>query len=226
VIVQNSDDQALLIDRRLARPSQIRLMRGAGVELDVFRDTPEREGAPIVAFAGRLLWSKGVGEFVAAARGLKHRDVAARFVLVGEPDRENPDLVPVETLNEWEADGIVELWGKRDDMPEVLAAVHLVCLPSVYGEGVPKILLEAAACGRAVVTTDWPGCRDAVRSGETGLLVPPGDSERLQAALERLVTDPELRRTFGRAARRLAEQEFDVKAIVAATLAVYHELTP
>jgi glycosyltransferase involved in cell wall biosynthesis len=144
-------------------------------------------------------------------------------VLVGEPDRENPDLVPVETLNEWEADGIVELWGKRDDMPEVLAAVHLVCLPSVYGEGVPKILLEAAACGRAVVTTDWPGCRDAVRSGETGLLVPPGDSERLQAALERLVTDPELRRTFGRAARRLAEQEFDVKAIVAATLAVYHE---
>jgi glycosyltransferase involved in cell wall biosynthesis len=198
-------------------------MRGAGVELDVFRATAEPAGTPIVAFAGRLLWPKGVGEFANAARALKGRGVKARFVLIGEPDGDNPDSVQPAQLKEWEANGVVELWGKREDMPAVLPSVHVVCLPSVYGEGVPKILLEAAACGRPVVTTDWPGCRDAVRSGETGLLVPPGDSEGLQAALERLVADPELRKTLGQAARRLAEKEFDVKAIITATLAVYHE---
>ena len=225
VIVQNPNDQLQLIERGLAAPSAIRLMPGAGVELDVFKAVPEVDGVPVVAFAGRLLWSKGIGEFVAAARILKQRNIACRFVLVGERDQDNPDVVASETLRSWEAEGVVELWGRRTDMAEVLSAVHVVCLPSVYGEGVPKILLEAAACGRAVVTTDWPGCRDAILAGETGLLVPPGDSEALAAAIEHLVTDAALRRHFGAAGRRLAERKFDVRAIVAATLAIYAELS-
>ena len=225
VIVQNTSDRAQLIDRRLARPAQIRWMPGAGVELDVFTPAPETKGTPVVAFAGRMLWAKGVGDFVAAARTLKARNVEARFVLIGEPDPENPDAVPMESLQAWAREGVIELWGKRSDMPKVLAAVHIVCLPSMYGEGMPKILLEAAACGRPVVTTDWPGCRDAVRAKETGLLVPPGDVPQLANALARLLLDAPLRHRFGRAARRLAEREFDVKSVVTATLAVYAELT-
>ncbi len=145
VIVQNSSDRGQLIDRGLARASQVRLIPGAGVELDSFRATPEAEGIPVVVFAGRLLWAKGVREFVAAAQLLKTRGVLARFALVGEPDTENPDAVPMDALRKWEREGVVELWGRRSDMPQVLSAVHIVCLPSVYGEGVPKILLEAAA---------------------------------------------------------------------------------
>lgn len=225
VIVQNRSDQAQLIDRGLVRPSQVRLMPGAGVELDSFTATPECQGIPIVAFAGRMLWAKGVGDFVAAARALKAKNIPGRFVVVGEPDSESPDAVPMETLQVWAREGVVELWGKRVDMPQVLSSVHIVCLPSVYGEGVPKILLEAAACGRPVVTTDWPGCRDAVRAGETGLLVPPGDVGQLADALARLLLDPPLRQKFGEAARRLAEREFDVTSVVEATLRVYEELT-
>jgi glycosyltransferase involved in cell wall biosynthesis len=225
VIVQNSSDREQLVDRGLAHESQVRLIPGAGVELDVFKATPEAAGVPIVAFAGRILWSKGVGDLVAAARLLRARGVAGRFVLVGEPDTENPDAIPMETLREWESEGVVELWGRRSDMPLVLSAVHIVCLPSVYGEGVPKILLEAAASGRPVVTTDWPGCRDAMRDGETGLLVPPNDVGALSGALETLLANPALRLQFGQAGRRLAEREFDVESVVAATLAIYRELT-
>ena len=225
VIVQNSSDRGQLIDHGLARASQVRLIRGAGVELDSFRATPEAEGIPVVVFAGRLLWAKGVREFVAAAQLLKTRGVLARFALVGEPDTENPDAVPIDALRKWEREGVVELWGRRSDMPHVLSAAHIVCLPSVYGEGVPKILLEAAASARPVVTTDWPGCRDAIREGQSGLLVPPGNVDALAGALETLLVNQPLRLQLGRAARLLAEQEFDIKTVVASTLAIYSELT-
>jgi len=224
IIVQNESDRAQLLARGLASPDAVRLIGGAGVELDVFKPSPEPGGVPIVAFAGRLLWDKGVGQLVDAARILRSRGVAGRFVLIGEPDLDNPTSVPIETLRGWEREGVVELWGRRSDMPAALSSVHVVCLPSTYGEGVPKILLEAAACGRPVVTTDWPGCRDVVRDGETGILVPPGNPEALAEALERLLRDPALRREYGEAGRKLAEREFDVRSVVAATLAIYEGL--
>jgi len=224
IIVQNENDRAQLLARGLAAPDRVRMIPGAGVELEVFKPTPEPEGVPVVAFAGRLLWDKGVGQLVDAARIIRGRGIPARFVLIGEPDPDNPTSVPMETLREWEREGVVELWGRRSDMPAVLSSVHVVCLPSTYGEGVPKILLEAAACGRPVVTTDWPGCRDVVRDGETGLLVPPGIPNALADALERLLRNPDLRRRYGEAGRTLAEREFDVRAVIAATLAIYEEL--
>lgn len=224
VVVQNDEDRAQLIAHGLADPAQIRLMRGAGVDLAEFRATPEPEGIPVVGFAGRLLWDKGVGRFVEAARQLQASGVAARFVLVGEPDHDNPAAVPQTTLDTWVAEGVVECWGRRQDMPAVLASLHVLCLPSSYGEGVPKILLEAAAAGRPVVTTDWPGCRSAVREGVTGLLVPPGDVPALAGALGRLIADAALRQRLGAAGRALAEAEFDVRQVAAATLAVYEEV--
>jgi glycosyltransferase involved in cell wall biosynthesis len=225
VIVQNDADRAELVRRRLAAPNRIRLIRGAGVELDVFKVQPEPDGPPIAAFAGRLILDKGVGQFVEAARRLRRRGIGARFVLVGEPDPDNPTTVPLGMLEEWLREGVVELWGRRTDMPAVLSSIHVVCLPSTYGEGVPKILLETAASGRAVVTTDWPGCRDAIEPGVTGLLVPPGDESALADALERLLTDSSTRQRFGAAARALAERDFDVRAVVASTLNVYDEVS-
>src|SRR5215831_15910231 len=110
--------------------------------------------------ASRLLWAKGVGEFVAAARGLRGRGTRARFVLAGEPDRGHPSAIPESTLKRWCEDGDVEWLGWRDDMARLIRESHIVCLPSSYCEGVPRILLEAAASGRPIVATDVPGCRE------------------------------------------------------------------
>jgi len=225
-IVQNEEDRDSLKGAiRLGR-DRVRLIRGAGVDLTEFLLTPEADGPPVVLYAGRFLWTKGVGDFVGAAKSLRADGVRARFVLVGAPDDDNPESVSREQVDAWVSEGAVEHWGRRTDMPAVLAAAHVVCLPSRYGEGVPKILLEAAAGGRAIVTTDWPGCRDAVVDGETGLLVAAGDVSALAAAIRYLVNDRTRRRQFGEAARSLAEREFDVKRVVEGTLACYREVAP
>ncbi len=224
VIVQNDVDRETLERNGIADAADVLLIRGAGVDLADFTARPEGTGTPIVLFAGRLLWEKGVGDFVEAARALRGAGVDASFVLAGEPDEDNPGSLTAKQVAAWVAEGVVEHWGRRSDMPVVMAESSIVCLPSRYGEGVPKVLLEAAASGRAVVTTDWPGCRDAVRPGETGLLVPPGDVDALTSALRGLIDDPERRRSFGSAARRLAEREFDVRAVAARTLESYRRV--
>ena len=173
----------------------------------------------MVVLAARLLWDKGVGEFVQAAQILQQRGLHARFVLVGDTYDGNPSTVPREQLQAWHRAGMVEWWGWRDDMAQVFAAAHIVCLPS-YREGLPKSLIEAAACARPVVTTDVPGCRDAIVPGETGLLVPVREAEALAAALEDLIVHPERRRKMGAAARKFARR-FSVEQVVADTLAVY-----
>jgi glycosyltransferase involved in cell wall biosynthesis len=222
-LVQNTDDRALLQNRGLADADRTFLVRGSGVDLAEFTVTPENDGVPIIMLAARLLWDKGVGEFVAAARKLKEADTAARFVLVGEPDPENPMSVRGEELRRWEEEGCIEWWGRRDDMPEVLRQAHVVCLPS-YREGLPKVLLEAAACGRAIVATDTPGCRDVVSDGENGLLVPVGDAAALAAAVRRLVDDSPLRREMGRCGRERVEREFSVARVVDDTLEAYRRI--
>jgi glycosyltransferase involved in cell wall biosynthesis len=218
LIVQNPDDQARL--QRLAKLDSV-LIRSAGVDLDRFLVAPEPEGVVTVILASRLLWDKGVGEFVAAARMLERRGVKARFVLVGKPDPGNPGAVDAGQLGEWDASGDIEWWGFREDMPEVVAQCHIVCLPSYYQEGLPTILIEGAAVGRPLVTTDHTGCREAVRDGENGFLVPPRDPQALAVALERLIRDPALRARFGRRSRMLAEEQFSIDRVTAATLGVY-----
>ena len=222
VIVQNPDDAALL--ERLGVPAgSLRLIRGSGVDLARFRVAPEPEGKPVVMLPSRLLWDKGVGEFVEAARFLKERGVEARFVMVGAPDPGNPAAVPEIQLHAWVEEGLVEWWGYRKDMERVLSQTHLVCLPS-YREGVPKVLLEAMACGRAVVTCDVPGCREAVAHGENGLLVAARNPGALAEAIGRLLSEHELRRSMGEAGRERARRLFSVEQVAHETLELYDEL--
>jgi glycosyltransferase involved in cell wall biosynthesis len=221
VIVQNPDDERLVADLGVPHAG-IRRIAGSGVDLQRFSPTPEPGGVPAVVLPARLLWDKGVGEFVAAATALRRRGVAARWLLAGMPDPDNPASVPQRRIDAWVAEGAVEHVGWIDDMPAVLAASAIVCLPS-YREGLPKALIEAAAAGRPVVTTDVPGCREVVREGENGLLVPVRDVERLADALQTLLLDPALRQRMGARGREIAESEYGIEAVVAQTLALYGE---
>jgi glycosyltransferase involved in cell wall biosynthesis len=172
-----------------------------------------------------MLWDKGVDEFVAAIKILRGKGVVARFVLVGDSDEENPAAIPVKQLESWRDSGVVEWWGRRDDMPEVLAQATIVCLPSRYREGLPKVLLEAAACGRALISTDAPGCREIVHHGVNGLLVPIRDANSLALAIERLLGEPVTRAEMGRQGRKMVVAEFSESSVAAQTLAVYEEMT-
>lgn len=223
VIFQNPDDRLTLAKVVHLPDESIATIRGSGVDLNRYVQSPLPEGTPVVLLAARLLADKGILEFVAAARLLKQRGCQARFVLVGTVDSHNPTSLKQPQLDEWVAEGMVECWGHRVDMPEVLAAASIVVLPS-YREGLPKVLLEAAACGRAVVTTDVPGCRDAIESGITGVLVPVRDPEALANAIEGLVNAPALCREMGEAGRALAERAFDIRQVVATHLRIYDTL--
>ena len=224
VIVQNPDDREV-IARVLGAPSDsLVLIRGSGVDPLGYPPSPQRGGRVQVALISRMLWPKGVGEFVAAAESLRPEFADVRFVLVGDTDDGNPQAVPRERLKAWHAQGVVQWLGRRDDIPEILAASHIVALPSSYGEGIPKILIEAAASGRPIVTTDTPGCREIVRDGENGLLVPKGRPDALAEALRRLILDPEARRRMGAAGRRIAQAEFSESRVVEETLAVYRSV--
>jgi glycosyltransferase involved in cell wall biosynthesis len=170
-----------------------------------------------------MLWDKGVGEFVEAARQLRESGINARFVLVGEPDGENPASVPVDMLTAWRNEGVVEWWGRREDMPQIFAQSHIVCLPS-YREGLPKSLLEAAACGRPIVTTDVPGCREIVRNGDNGYLVEARNAPDLAEGLLKLLQNPKLRLRLGQRGRERVLNEFSQEKIVAQVLALYHKL--
>lgn len=220
VIVQNPDDVALMAGLSLGN---VHLVRGAGVDTRLFRPAPPPAGDPVVMLASRMLWDKGVGEFVEAARMLQRMGVSARFVLVGERDPANPSAIPESRLREWEAEGVVEWWGRREDMAEVFHQTQVVCLPS-YREGLPKVLLEAAASGLPLVATDAPGCREIVRNDENGLLVPVRDARALAEALRRVIEDPALRRRMGERGRQIAVAEFSIEQVVEETLKVYRGL--
>jgi len=221
MIFQNPDDLERFITMRLIVPERAVLIRGSGVDTAQFVPAPEPDGKPLILFAGRLMWQKGVGHFVDAARRLHHK---ARFVIAGYAETTAPGSVPAEQLQQWANAGILEWWGKRDDMPQVFAQSHIVCLPSTYGEGVPKVLIEAAACARPIVTTDTPGCREIVRNGENGLLTLPDDSDSLTAALEKLITQPQLRQQMGARGRAIAVSEFSLQRVIDETFAVYESL--
>ena len=186
--------------------------------------TPEPEGIPLVILPSRLLWEKGVGEFVAAARRLRGEGVEARFALVGDTNPSNPRALPESQINEWTCEGVVEWWGRRSDMPEVYAQCHIVCLPTTYGEGVPRVLLEAASCGRPIITTNLSGCREAVIDGENGIVVEAGDLDALSESLKGLIEDPQRRVRYGKRGRELAEKKFSDLSIARETLAVYQGL--
>ena len=220
VIFQNDDDRRMIEGLGVDLSEKAEMIRGSGVDLEVFKPTPETEGPVTVVLPSRLLRDKGVAEFVEAAGILKREGSTARFVLVGDAPEGNPASVPQHILDAWKAEGMVEFWGFRSDMPDVLRRSHIVVLPS-YREGFPKALIEAAACGRAVVTTDAPGCRDAIIENRTGRLVPVRDGLALADAMRSLIEDKELRLQMGIAGRKLAEQAFSIEHVTRRHLDIY-----
>lgn len=223
VLVQNHDDQDRLVGEGVASVSQTRIIAGSGIDAKVFSLHPQPSGLPVVVLPARMLWDKGIGEFVEAARQLTRKGVHARFILVGRQDEHNPAAIPVIQLKEWVKEGVVEWWGHREDMPTVYAAAMLVVLPS-YREGLPKVLLEAAACGKAMVATDVPGCREIVRDRFNGLLVPPKDSASLAAAIEQLLFDREVREVMGQRSRTRVLAEWSSTQIAEQVLGLYCDM--
>lgn len=222
-ILQNEDDRDLFVKQKIAMRERTVVIPGFGVDTEHFQPFPEPPGVPIVMLPARMQWEKGVGEFVAAAGELRARGALARMVLVGSPDPNNPGCITETTLKEWVSDGAVEWWGHQENMASVLCQSQVVCLPS-YREGLPKVLLEASACGRAVVTTDTAGCSYAVRHGDNGLLVPMKDSRALATAILSLLQDNKMRIEMGANGRTRAVNEFSDKLVAYQTLSVYQDL--
>ena len=226
LILQNPDDLAWCRQARVVDETRLRLIPGSGVDCQRFQPAPATGNTPLRAvLPARLLGDKGVREFVQAARLLQAQAVPVQCLLAGTPDPGNPASIAEAEVRDWVAEGVVSWLGHVDDMPALLASVDMVVLPS-YREGLPKGLIEAAACAKALITTDVPGCRDVVTHEENGLLVPVKQVVPLAAAMHRLATNVELRSKLGQAARARAEREFDERQVIARTLAVYAELLP
>ncbi len=224
-IFQNPDDLALFQAAKVLGKTPVHMIRGCGVDLAKYAPSPEPEEPPVVVFPARIIADKGIHEFIAAVRILKSQGTAARFVLIGRTDPDNPTDVGEDHIRQWESEELVAWQGFSNEMPRVFRDCHIVCLPS-YREGLPRTLIEAAACERAIVTADVPGCREIVRDGENGLLVPARDGAATADALRRLIDDADLRRTMARRGRAYAEAEFSVQKFVDDSLAVYEEVSP
>ena len=222
VFHQASDRERILgsSSRLAARTS---LIPGWGVNLDRFAGPRLPQHPPLVVMISRMLWTKGVGNFVKAA-GQCQRSIDARFVLVGDPDPGNPDAVPVSTLQEWESGGLVERWGHRADVPAILARASICVLPSKYGEGVPQSLVEAAAAGVPIIASDIPGCREVVDHGRNGLLITPGDVKGLTEAMLALLRSPAELDEMGKAGPAVARERFSTVVIFDAYRRLYEAM--
>ena len=226
LMLLNQDDVVAIEQAKIAPASRVRLVKGSGVDLAQFQPTappPMSGGVTRVLVAARLLWDKGIGEYVSAARQLRGEGLAIRFALAGAPDPGNPAAIAQSQLDDWAQEGVMELLGHVDDMAAQYARTDIAVLPS-YREGLPKGLIEAAACALPLVTTDVPGCREVVTHEVDGLLVPAKDAVALADAIRRLHQNPEWARQLGQAARARAFAEFDERIVIEQTLGVYQEL--
>lgn len=226
LILQNTDDVELFKREHLVNPEHIRLIRGSGVNCAQFAGVSARvsDGGRLrVLLASRLLWDKGIDEYIAALRKLRDQGRDIDALLAGTPDPGNPATVPESTIRGWVNEGLITWLGHVDNMIGLLGSVDVVVLPS-YREGLPRTLVEAAACGLPLITTDVPGCREVVCDGVDGLLIPVKDSDALAQAIQRLQDNPDLARQLGSAARMKARTQFDERMVIQRTLEVYAEL--
>ena len=222
LILQNKDDVKSIEGFGIVDKSRIKLIKGAGVEIEKFKPSPSPKGAPLVILPARILWDKGVAEFVGVAGRIKKRNIKARFVLVGDIDSHNPSSITQSQVDQWAQQGAVEHWNRRDDMDQIYKQASIVCLPS-YNEGLPKVLLEAASCARPTVAFNVPGCREIVRDGINGFLVSFGNETALERAIVTLINDRSLRAKMGAKGRKIVEQEFSGDIINAQTFAIWNE---
>jgi glycosyltransferase involved in cell wall biosynthesis len=222
VTFQNSDDMQILTSRNFVRAENSVLIRGSGVDLQKFSPSSGAESnPPLVLLPTRLIHDKGISVFMAMAEILKKRHIPARFQVAGGVTQHNPLAITKAEMERMVAGSAVEWIGRVDDMPALYAQTTLIVYPSWYREGIPRVLLEAAACGKAIVTTDHPGCREAVIPNETGLLVPIKNAQAAADAVEAILKNPTLRKKMESAGRALAEREFSVDKVVTQTIKVY-----
>lgn len=222
-IFQNPDDYDRFVEKGTISGDKACIIKGSGVDTNLFSPSKVKDDVPVIVLAARMLWTKGVGEFVEAARILKEKDVNMKMVLVGAIDPLNPASIPETTLRRWNESGVVEWWGQRDDISQIYKRSSIAVLPS-YREGLPKSLIEAAAAGLPLVAFDVPGCREIVRDGENGILAPFKDAEVLACAIEKLIKSPDLRRKMGNRSREIVEKEFSEEHVVQQTMALYQDL--
>ena len=224
LILQNPDDRRQLLSKGVINPKNIRLIRGAGVDTKTFSFKTIPSNMPIIILPSRMLWAKGIQDFVDCAIEINKKVKKARFVLVGTPDIQNPDAISKVRLKKWNEEGVIEWWGHQSDMVKVYHQSTIVCLPTTYGEGLPKSLLEAASCGRPIVTYDVPGCREIVIDGYNGFLVKAKRVDDLISAISNLLDDRELCIKMGKNGRKLVEKYFTQEKIAQETMAVWEEL--
>jgi len=226
LILQNKHDVETFVGAELSTREQTRLIMGSGVDTNRFRPTSGMRGRSgmRVLLASRLLWDKGIREYMEAARIIRNQGLKIEFLLAGSPDPGNPGSVTPAEAASWQQTGVVTYLGHVSDMPRLLSAIDAVVLPSYYGEGVPRCLLEAAASGLPIVTTSEPGCREIVEDGENGLLVPARDAEALAAAIRLLHDEPAERLRMGAAGREKVLREFDQQIVFEKTFSLYQEL--
>jgi glycosyltransferase involved in cell wall biosynthesis len=224
VLVQNEEDLQLIGSEQIGRAGSAVLIQGVGVDIQHFSFSEIDFAAdPIVMLPARLIRDKGIEEFADAAKVVRRTYPNCRFVLVGADDPDNPAAIARTVVDQWVADGHVEWWGQRDDMPAIYAQARIICLPS-YREGLPKVLVEAAACGRPLIASNVAGCREVCRDGVNGTLVEPRDVLQLAEAITALLAAPDVQRRYGRAGRDLVQEHFSVEHIGAQTLQYYHAL--
>ena len=226
LILQNRDDIKLFTENGYCPLSKIRLIRGSGVNLNEFKFVPEIVSEySLVCLPSRMLWDKGIGEFVQAIRILKTRnpDLKVKFILAGGIDKENPAKIPKEQILEWVKEGLLEWWGHRENMVELLSTVNMVVLPS-YNEGLPKVLIEAAAIGRVIITTDVPGCRELIIDDINGIIIPPKNAASLANAIQLLLKDKEKCKLFIKNGLEIVRKDFPIEYVVESTFNVYNSV--
>ena len=224
VIFENSDDMNFFINSKIVKFSEAILIRGAGVEIDdqLIKKKKANE-IPTISLVARMLKDKGIYEFVEAAKILHDKKIKSRFLLIGDIDTKNPTSLKQSTLEEWNDKKIIEWLGWVKDVKSILLETDILCLPS-YREGLPKSLLEGAAIGLPLVTTDTVGCREVVLEGINGYLVPIKEPKELSLAIQKLIEDKELRLRMGKESLRIAKSEFSSEIINSQTLSIYNEL--
>lgn len=222
MLFENRDDLQLYCDQGMAEKSRTGVIPSSGIDVAEYTPRQHGNGAVTVMLLGRMLWDKGIREFVDAAREVSRQRPGTKFVMVGGTDP-NPESIPMQTLAQWQSEGVVEYWGWRSDVAAVLSGADILCLPS-YREGLPRSMLEGGATGLPLIAADVPGCRDALQPGVTGLLVPVRDSAALAAAILKLVDDPDLRARMGQAARLDVATRFSTSSVIEGTMAVYRNV--
>jgi glycosyltransferase involved in cell wall biosynthesis len=220
-IFQNPDDLNTFTGAGLIKPGQATIIKGSGVDCKIFCPAGSATQPPVVLLASRMIWDKGIAEFATAADIIKQSGRQVRFVLAGKAEEGIPNAVPEKQLRDWQEEGLLEWLGHQSDMAGLIAQASIVTLPTLYPEGVPKVLIEAAACGKPIITTNRPGCREIVRHQINGLLIPPRNPQSLAKSIIFLLNNPLVASKYGQAGRQLVLDEFSIEKVITQTLALY-----